>query len=229
MKLSSQPFAAVIFDMDGVLIDSEPLWKIAMYEVFEPLGGRLEKTDFQQTVGLRIDQVVHHWNLIHNWKLTDEKRIVQAIMARMIALIRENPFALEGVYEILQYLNKQKILVGLATSSPVVLLEAVLDALQLRPYFQTLHSAEHLTYGKPHPEVYLQAAKTLQLRPSECLVVEDSLNGVISGKSAGMTVVCIPEKTHQSNPKLILADYHYTSLAEFLEILRTENSIESIG
>jgi sugar-phosphatase len=80
-----------------------------------------------------------------------------------------------------------------------------------------LHTAEEEEFGKPHPAVYITAAKMLEVNPLKCLVIEDSINGVISGKAARMQVVCIPEKTHQPNPKLSLADYTYETMEEMLE------------
>ena len=76
-------FEAVIFDMDGVLIDSEPLWKIAMEEVFSGLGSRLKKEDFQKTVGLRIDEVIHYWNIKEHWEIRDESEVEEAIIIKI--------------------------------------------------------------------------------------------------------------------------------------------------
>ena len=223
MILHGYEFKAVIFDMDGVLIDSEPLWKIAMSQAFEPIGSRLTAEDFQQTVGLRIDQVVRYWNLKEGWQLRDEAAVVDTILEGMERLIRENPYALEGVHEILDYFRQNGLLLSLATSSPKRLMETVLEVLQLGRYFDSVHSAEGLPLGKPHPEVYLNAASALTIAPTDCLVIEDSFNGVIAGKAARMQVVCIPEKTHYPNPKLAVADYRYASLLALLAELRAAN------
>lgn len=223
MKLHEYNFKAVIFDMDGVLIDSEPLWKIAMWEEFQKYGSTLSKSDFQRTVGLRIDQVVHYWNTQEQWQIQKEAEVVQAIISRMMQLIRENPEPLPGVIETLNYLQGRGIPMALATSSPEKLMRRVLEALRLMSCFESVHSAELLPYGKPHPEVYLNAASALKTVPTDCLVIEDSLNGVISAKAARMTVVCIPEKTHQPNPKLAVADYHCDSLHDLLEELMAWN------
>ena len=94
-------FEAVIFDMDGVIIDSEPLWKIAMEEVFSGLGSRLKKEDFQKTVGLRIDEVIHYWNIKENWGIRDESEVEEAIIIKMERLIAAKPAALEGVIDTL--------------------------------------------------------------------------------------------------------------------------------
>jgi sugar-phosphatase len=214
-------FEAVIFDMDGVIIDSEPLWKIAMEEVFSRLGSRLKKEDFQKTVGLRIDEVIHYWNIKEHWGISDESEVEEAIIIKMERLIAAKPAALEGVVDTLKYLKLRNIPVGLATSSSSRLIKVVLEKLAIKHLFNFVHSAEMEQYGKPHPAVYLSVAKKLAVLPEKCLVIEDSLNGIISAKAAKMTAVCIPEKTHHIEPKLILADYQFESMTDFLKIIQS--------
>ena len=216
-KIDLSQFDAVLFDMDGVLVDSEPLWKIAMEEVFNGLGSKLSKTDFQKTVGMRIDQVIAFWKNIEGWK--DQIQDIEfQIIDRMIQLINENGQPLPGVEDTVVHLNKIKT-VGLASSSPKKLIDSVLLKTQLHSYFHGVFSAETEPFGKPHPAVYLTAASTLGVQPNRCLVIEDSLNGIISAKAANMTVICIPEKTHIKNPKLILADFHFDSMRELFEVI----------
>jgi sugar-phosphatase len=216
-KLDLSQFDAVLFDMDGVLVDSEPLWKIAMEEVFNGLGSKLTKTDFQKTVGMRIDQVIAYWKNIEGWK--DQIQDIEfQIIDRMIQLIAENGQPLPGVEDTVVHLNKIKT-VGLASSSPKKLIDSVLLKTQLHSYFHGVFSAETEPFGKPHPAVYLTAASTLGVQSNRCLVIEDSLNGIISAKAANMTVICIPEKTHIKNPKLILADFHFDSMRELFEVI----------
>lgn len=102
-------------------------------------------------------------------------------------------------------------------------MEAVLKSLNIGDAFDSIHSAEHEAYGKPHPAVYLKASEALDVKPAKCLVIEDSLNGIISAKAAKMKVVCIPEKTHTPEPKLILADFHYDNMQSFLEDFSSRN------
>jgi sugar-phosphatase len=213
-------FEAVIFDMDGVLIDSEPLWKIAMEAVFSALGSKLTKSDFQKTVGLRIDEVIHFWNVTENWGIIDESKVEKDIISKMEELIIQNPFPLVGVIETLQFLKKKQMKIGLATSSSKRLIDAVLTSLNIGDYFDFTWSAENETHGKPHPAVYLSVAKALNVNPTKCLVIEDSYNGVISGLAARMKVVCIPEKSHFPNPKLALADFQYETMEEFLNSIK---------
>lgn len=219
-KLSINHFDAVIFDMDGVLIDSEPLWKIAMEKVFSDLGCNLSKNDFQKTVGLRIDEVITFWNKDQQLGITDEKKVENDIINRMIKLVRENPVPLAGVLDTLVFLKKNKLKIGLATSSPHSLLQAVLDGLKIDQYFDVAHSAEFEDYGKPHPAVYINTAKKMKVMPEKCLVIEDSLNGIVSGKAAKMKVVCIPEKTHVKEPKLSVADFMFEDMELMLKAIK---------
>ena len=216
-------FEAVIFDMDGVLIDSEPLWKIAMEQTFQEAGSTLTKTDFQQTVGLRLDEVVHYWYAKKAWIGSTPEEIETKIVERMVKLISQNGTPLVGVVETLTYIKSKNIKIGLATSSYEILIETVLSTLNIASYFDFTHSAENENNGKPHPAVYLTVAKKLNVAPTKCLVIEDSLNGVISGKAARMTVVCIPEKTHFPDPRLILADAQFETMEEFLMATKQEN------
>lgn len=210
MNLSN--FDGVIYDMDGVLTDSEPLWKIAMEDVFRSVGCLLTKEDFQRTVGLRIDEVILYWYHVAPWPDTSPKDVENAIVQRMIELLTARATPLLGVVESLEFFASKGLKIGLATSSYQVLIDCILDTLNIRHFFQTVHSAEYELFGKPHPAVYLTAAKNLGLDPKRCLVIEDSLNGIISGKAARMTVICVPEKTHHPEPKLILADAQFDDL-----------------
>jgi HAD superfamily hydrolase (TIGR01509 family) len=216
-KLNLDFFEAFIFDMDGVIIDSEPLWKIAMEEVFTALGSKLTKEDFQKTVGLRIDEVIHFWNVTEGWGVINEEQVQEDIISKMEELILTNPYPLQGVLETLKFLKVKGIKIGLATSSSKRLIHAVLTSLNIMHFFDFTWSAEDESHGKPHPAVYLSVAKSLDVSPTKCLVIEDSYNGVISGLAARMMVVCIPEKTHFPNPKLALADFQFDSMDQFLK------------
>lgn len=213
-------FDAVIFDMDGVLTDSEPLWKIAMEEVFASVGCSLTRKDFQKTVGLRIDEVCEYWYKEAAWEGATPKEVEDKIMVRMVELIHENGEPLPGVLETTAYLREQGIKIGLATSSYTVLIDAVLETLGIRDRFDEVHSAENEQYGKPHPAVYITVAERFNIDPTRCLVIEDSLNGVISGRAAKMKVVCIPEKTHHPEPKLMVADYLFDDMLLFLDAIK---------
>ncbi len=217
---------AVIFDMDGVLIDSEPLWKIAEIKGFGKVGLDLTQTDCEETVGLRIDEVVKMWYAKTQWEGSSCEAVTLDIVTILIAEIKAQGKALPGVKQTLENCKKAGLKIGLATSSYHSIIEAVLDKLDIRHYFDAIHSAEYEKLGKPHPAVFLTAAEKLSTDPLDCLVIEDSLNGVIAGKSARMKVVAVPESSHAYNPKLILADQIIDSLEEF-DIFETKKLFES--
>ena len=103
--INPNKYKAVIFDMDGVLIDSEPLWKIAMEEAFHSVGCMITKKDFQKTVGLRIDEVITYWHKEVGWERLSVKDVENLIVQKMIALIEDNGVPLPGVIDTLEYLK----------------------------------------------------------------------------------------------------------------------------
>lgn len=219
MQIELSRFDAVIYDMDGVLIDSEPVWKIAMEEVFSDVGCNLTRKDFEKTVGLRLDEVINYWYNENPWKNATPEQVLDRIVQKMVAYLSADGKPLTGVMESLSFFKSRGLKIGLATSSYLVLIDTVLDTLNIRSYFDVTHSAELEKNGKPHPAVYLTAAEKLNVNPLRCLVIEDSINGVVSGKAARMFVVCIPEKTHAPNPKLVLADAIFEDLNALIKAI----------
>ena len=206
---------AVIFDMDGVLIDSEPLWKIAEVEAFHKVGLDLTHTDCEETVGLRIDQVVEMWYERVGWKEKTVKEVEKDIVDILIREIRSQGKALPGVKDTLEQVKAKGLKIGLATSSYERIIEVVVDHLNIADYFHVTHSAEHEKYGKPHPDVFLHCAEQLGVDPTKCLVIEDSFNGLIAAKAARMKVIAVPEKSHQKDVRLNIADQVLDSLEHF--------------
>lgn len=210
----------VIFDMDGVLINSEPLWVKAEIKVFKSVGIDFLAVGGEKTVGLRIDEVVDFWHNEFPWSNKTKSDVVDEIMQEMISGIRREGEALPGVYEALAFFKEKNYKIGLASSSFEVLINTTLEKLKIRDYFDVILSAEKLEFGKPHPEIYIKAAKQLKIDPSTCLVIEDSLNGVIAAKAAKMNVVAIPDGTHSPDKRIILADLKLASLNELLSFIK---------
>jgi len=206
--------------MDGVLIDSEPLWRRAMIQGFQEIGVPFTEADCRVTTGMRFKEVVEYWFQHHAVsRVTPEYFNIQVIH-HMADLIRAEGRAMEGVYDSLDFLAGRSYKIGLATSSSNLLLEAILEKLNIRPFFHQVLSAEFLQYGKPHPEVFINCALNMGIPPRACLVIEDSLNGVIAAKAAQMQVVAIPDAEVRENPKFQVADYHLKSLKELPSIFR---------
>ena len=209
----------VIFDMDGVLIDSEPLWKAAEIKVFATIGVDFIKVGGEKTVGLRIDEVIDYWYSKYPWKNKSKAQVVDEIMLEIINGIKANGQAMKGVVEILEFFKKKGMKIGLASSSYQILIDTSLEKLGIAHFFDITLSAQNCTYGKPHPEVYIEAAKLLKSEPQNCLVIEDSLNGAIAGKAAKMNVVAIPDGTHEISEQLKVADLRVDNLNELLVLL----------
>ena len=217
---------AVIFDMDGLLIDSEPLWHEAEIEVFRQVDIALTKQLCLRTTGLRIDQVVDYWYQRFPWEKFTKQQIAERIVDRVIELISKKGTAKEGVKYTLDFFKKQDIIIALASSSAYRIIDVVLNKLGIRELFQEIYSATEEEYGKPHPSVYITTATKLQVLPEECLVIEDSLNGVLAAKAARMKCIAIPEQVPDYDPKFVIADLILKSLLEInLENWQSLNSL----
>jgi sugar-phosphatase len=209
---------AVIFDMDGLLIDSEPLWHMAEKEVFGALGLVLTDAMCEETTGLRTDEVVAYWYEKRPWPgggVKSLEDVTDEILLRMQALIAAQGAPLQGVHDILQRFQHRLLPLGLVSSSPPVLIDAVIDKLCIRHYFRVLCSAIDEVLGKPHPAVYFTAAKRLGLPPRDCLVFEDSINGIRAAKAAGMITVAVPAEHQYEDDRFGEADFKLRSLSEF--------------
>ncbi|MCG8573849.1 MAG: hexitol phosphatase HxpB [Flavobacteriales bacterium] len=205
---------AVIFDMDGVLIDSEPLWKIAEVEGFAKVGLDLTHTDCEETVGLRIDEVVKMWHRKVGWTNKSVEEVSTDIVDILIREIHAQGKALEGVHNALETIKSAGLKIGLATSSDQRIVDVVLDKLEIATYFDAVHSAQYEIHGKPHPAVFMSCAEKLEVSHLNNLVIEDSFNGIIAAKAARMKVIGIPEKSHQHDPRLAIADVVLDNLNE---------------
>lgn len=205
----------VIFDMDGLLIDSEPLWEQSMKEVFAGLGIALGPRHYYQTTGLRTFEVVSYWKRKFQWSGKSAEDVSEDILQRVTDKILQSGKAMHGMEYILQFFKERSFKIGLASSSPMHLIQTVLDYLNIRPYFQAVYSAEHESYGKPHPAVYLACARELGSEPEACLAFEDSVNGMIAAKAARMKTVAVPEAHKRNDPRYALADLLLSSLQEF--------------
>ncbi|MDD5724061.1 MAG: hexitol phosphatase HxpB [Syntrophales bacterium] len=206
---------AAIFDMDGVLIDSEPLWRRAEKEVFGRVGIALTKDMCLKTMGLRLDEVVAYWHQQFPWTEKSLQQVEEEVLSAMHKQISEEGKALRGVHETLELLQGAGLMLAIASSSPLSLIKTVVNKLEIHAFFQSLCSAEEDEFGKPDPAVYLRTADRLAVDPRECFVFEDSLLGVRSAKSAGMTVFAVPAADQYDDPRFNEADFKVRSLQEF--------------
>lgn len=211
-------FSAVIFDMDGLLVDSEPHWRAAEIQVFEEhLGVRVTEAQCAETMGIRIDHVVQLWLDRHPKPDVNAADLVRIIVDKMCERMREQGTALPGVHRLVTLLKRRGLPLAVASSSPRRLIDAVLQRLELTQQFAVVHSAEEEARGKPDPAVYLTAARLLRVSPQACLVFEDSLAGVAAGRSAGMRVVAVPALDQRHKPEYRDADLIIESLERFTD------------
>ncbi|NDJ85811.1 MAG: hexitol phosphatase HxpB [Chloroflexi bacterium] len=207
---------AVIWDMDGVLIDSEPLWHEAEMAIFRTVGFAMTREHCLETQGMRVDKVVEYWHARYPWTSPPSLKDVEgALVQAVIDNIQARGEALSGVRDTLAFLAGQGVRMAIASSSPMIMIEAVVSMLAIGGYFEMLYSAEYEPYGKPHPGVYLSTAAKLDVSPSECLVIEDSMRGILAAKAAEMRCLAVPDPALRDDPRLAIADWVLPSLALF--------------
>ncbi|MCA9617305.1 MAG: hexitol phosphatase HxpB [Sandaracinus sp.] len=203
---------AAIFDFDGLLVDSEPLWRRVEVRELGRVGLSLTEAECEATTGLRIDEVVAHWFRRAPWGGATPAEVTTRIVDAMERELREAPIAKPGIASALDVCRRAGWRLAVASSSPTRLLQAGLEGLGLRDVFEHVMSAENERFGKPHPAVFLNTADALGVDPTECVVFEDSLNGCLAAKAARMSCVVIPER---DDPRFVLADLRLASLAEW--------------
>lgn len=208
---------AVIFDMDGLLIDSEPLWQEAGSETLAEFGKELTLEQYHTSTGLRTEEWIQHWFHYFNISMELAPQAIDTIINKAIEKIDAKGQVFLGVDSIIPFFKERSFKVGLATSSPLALVNVVLKKLNLQNSFEVITSAEKLPFGKPHPEVYLTCAANLGVAGMECIAFEDSFNGMIAAKAARMKCVIIPAAADHDHPKWNAADLKLRSLTEFDE------------
>ena len=197
---------AVIFDMDGVIIDTEKIWKQAEREVFSALGVEVTLENSKVTESMTTSEVAHYWFEKFPWKGKSLKEAEQLVISRVSELIEFEECLIPGVKGFLEDLRGQNFRIGLATNSPLIIIPTVLGRLQVTHLFDTISSAEMEEKGKPHPAVYLTTAKKLNVAPEKCLVIEDSYSGMLAAKHAGMEVAAFTNGDKEL--AFEIADYH---------------------
>lgn len=206
---------AVIFDMDGLLIDSEPIWQEAEILVLTKVGVPLTIEMTAQTMGLRTDEVIEYWHRRYPWATPSQQEVCKELDATVIELIKTKGVAKEGVKEAISVCKDAGLPVAIASSSPTLLIEAVVEKVGIAREIDVIHSAHDESYGKPHPAVYIRTAESLQVHPNHCLAFEDSANGVLSAKAAKMRCIAIPEPQARNDKRFGIADSILHSLKDF--------------
>jgi len=212
----------VIFDMDGLLLDTEPLWGVSMLRVANAHNIPIGPDKFKETTGLKIHEVVHYWSLKYPWQGSTIHQVAEDILDDIIALAKLEGSVMPGALELIHALKAAGIKTGIATSSPKRMLDDLVGHFALNDHFIYRASADEVDYGKPHPAVFLHCAARLGSAPLDCVVLEDSLNGVIAAKAARMKVIAIPDDRHRDDPRFALADMKVRSLHDVdIDLIRS--------
>ena len=194
---------AVIFDLDGVLIDSEPVWERVRRDLVAAHGGHWAADAQQRLMGMSTPEWTRYLGQDLGVDLPPEK-LATEVIEQMAASYREHLPLLPGAVDAVRRVAARWPL-GLASSAPAVLIETVLDAAQLRPYFGVTMSTEQVARGKPAPDIYLEVAGHLGFAPPACAAIEDSSNGLRSAAAAGLHVIAIPRPQYPPDPDALAA------------------------
>lgn len=200
---------AVIFDMDGVIIDSEPFWKQAEFDVFSSLGVIVSDEFTPITQTMTTAEVADFWFEKYPWENVSLKEVEERVISRVIELIETNSCAILGIKGFIERLKAQGLKIGVATNSPYRIIPSALQKVDVYELIDVISSAEFEEKGKPDPAIYLSTSQKLAVAPSECIVVEDSYSGMLAAKKAGMKVVAF--SNGQQHRTFELADHviHY--------------------
>jgi len=213
---------AVVLDMDGLLIDTEPVWRVASAAVFAGLGIVLSEQDLLDSTGQPIEELIPVWRRrspegVHGApavgaRLSDDE-VADLIVDQVIAHVKAEGEPMPGVTAAVARFRRYGLRLAIASSSPRRLIDAVCDRLGLDG-IAVRCSAMDEARGKPAPDVYLTAARKLGVAAAACLALEDSPNGVASAKAAGMRCVAVPDPLLAGHPRYGEADLILRSLTD---------------
>jgi beta-phosphoglucomutase len=211
---------AVIFDMDGVIVDSNPPHKIAIRKFCQKYGFELNDEEMRLRVYGRTNR---DWLSYLFGQISEEQ--LQQYAAEKEALYRdiykENIKALDGIREFILMLHQQNIPKAIGTSAPASNVAFTLENTGLLPYFSIILDERDVKQGKPHPEIYLKTAAALSMPPEKCVVFEDSLSGVESAKTAGCKVVGV-STTHSaeelSETEFVIQDFQSMTIEKLQKL-----------
>jgi HAD superfamily hydrolase (TIGR01509 family) len=206
--------AAVIFDMDGLLIDSEPFWRASHVTAVAQYGGAISEDDVRVMAGKRTGEVVRHWQETQGMQHIPNEQLEADVVTAVIDSIKKDGKELPGVRQVISLLEEHSIPMAVASSSSPAIIEAVLSKLALGKYMTVTYSAVHEAFGKPHPGVFLTTARKLNVDPINCIVFEDALSGIRAAKAAGMKCIAVPDRLNVDKPEFLEADIVVPTLTQ---------------
>ena len=198
MTVETERVAAVVFDLDGVLVESEHLWDENWRAYAASRDAPWEAADTVRLQGMSVPE----WSadLAERTGDTNPRAVAEAVIDGMVGALADGRIALLPGAAAMVAAAASRVPIAVASSAPRRLIEAVLTATGLRPLFAALVSSEEVPRGKPSPDVYEEAARRLGVDPAACIAVEDSSNGIRAAVAAGMAVVALPNPTYPPRP-----------------------------
>ena len=183
---------AIVFDMDGVLVDSEPALYASTNEVLQAHGAFLEQEDYDRCRGMGVEAFFEL--LIKRFDLdADPKRLAQErLRVSLVRIASQTLLPMQGALDCLLALSSEGYALALASAGRRLHVDLVVDKLGIRRLLKAIVSLDDVTNGKPEPDLFLEAAARLKCEPSRCLVIEDAVHGVQAGRAAGMSVIALP-------------------------------------
>ena len=200
-----------LFDMDGLLLDSEILWHKAEVEILGELDVPIVTRGTRSTKGMFVSEVIAYWYGISPWSGPSCAEVEHQILERVGELVETKGRLMPGALRAID-LTSSRGRVALASSTPRSLIERCLHHFSLLDRFEVIATAADEKFGKPHPAVFLTAAEKLNVPPTACLVFEDSGAGVLAAKAARMACVAVPVTAERTMPEFSLADLVLSSL-----------------
>ncbi|MBC8953047.1 hexitol phosphatase HxpB [Xenorhabdus sp. PB62.4] len=210
---------AVIFDMDGVLIDSEPLWKKSGMLILNHYGVPITYDEMLSMAGIPVSGMIDRACRLYNKNDLNKSKIEKEFFHKGVELILTEKPLMDGVVECLELLVKRNIKIGIASASPLSFLLKIVEQCGIDNYFDYISSAENMPYNKPHPMVYLNAAEKLNVLPTECIGIEDSKTGMISVKAASMKCIVIPNNIEYNHSYWDISDWKIKRIHELENII----------
>lgn len=188
---------AVIFDLDGLLVDSEHVWNKVETEMIESRGKSYPQEVRDQVLGMRVDACLVLLKDIYQFP-ESVPELYDELMARYLKRVPLEVVPRPGAQEIVAFVHSHNIPTAIASSSPTVVIDAEVNVQGWEHYFDIRCTAEDDKNGKPYPDVYLRAAKLIGVPPAACIALEDSPNGARAAVAAGMTCYVVPDPAHSS-------------------------------
>jgi len=207
---------AIIFDMDGLLIDSEPIWEDIEIAMLSARGATLTDEVRARFIGRRLNDFWSGLHQAYDLPGAVEDLMEESVVAMVARIGREAPLR-PGAEALLAHIRARQLPTAIASSSPMRIIDAVVGAHAWSALFATRVSGDDVPEGKPAPDIYLEAARRLGVAPAECLALEDSITGSRAAVAAGMVTIAVPDLSHVAPDAFAaITPYVFTSLHEVL-------------